>query len=159
MSFQTFAGPGLLHTAHVIIAGAALAAAINPEFVMNLTEVTFHDARPFDGYGPGFFRVGGEVYHGALVLHAGGLSSWDGYADAAALTRLADAVDVVLVGTGREVAHVPGDLRTAVEGVGIGLEVMSTPAACRTYNVLMGEGRRVAAAVLPVVGPTGDVSA
>lgn len=117
---------------------------------MNLTEVTFDDARPFDGYGPGFFRIGGEVHHGALILHAGGLSGWRGYTDADALTRLAETVDFILVGTGDEVAHVPGDLRAAVEGAGIGLEVMNTPAACRTYNVLVGEGRRVAAAVVPV---------
>ncbi|MEM7710454.1 MAG: Mth938-like domain-containing protein [Pseudomonadota bacterium] len=117
---------------------------------MNLTEVTFDDARPFDGYGPGFFRVGGDVIHGALVLHPAGLAPWDGYTDAAALARLAPDIDVVFVGTGTEIAHVPADFRAAIEGAGLGLEVMNTPAACRTYNVLVGEGRRVAAAVLPV---------
>ncbi|WGH79752.1 Mth938-like domain-containing protein [Jannaschia ovalis] len=117
---------------------------------MDISETNFDDARPFDGYGPGFFRVGGEVVEGALVLHAGGIAGWDGYRDAEALTRLAGRVDFVLVGTGAEIAHVPGDLRAAVEEAGLGLEVMNTPAACRTYNVLVGEGRRVAAAVLPV---------
>ncbi|WP_298435672.1 Mth938-like domain-containing protein [uncultured Jannaschia sp.] len=117
---------------------------------MNLTEVTFDDAQPFDGYGPGFFRIGGEVVEGATLLHAGGRRAWDGFTDAAALTALAGDVDVILVGTGTEIAHVPGDLRAAVEDAGLGLEVMNTPAACRTYNVLVGEGRRVAAAVLPV---------
>ncbi len=117
---------------------------------MNLTEMTFDDARPFDGYGPGFFRVGGEVVHGALLLHPGGLAPWGGITDAAALTALAGRIDVVLVGTGAEIAHVPADLRAAVEEAGLGLEVMNTPAACRTFNVLLGEGRRVAAAVLPI---------
>ena len=117
---------------------------------MNLTEMTFDDARPFDGYGPGFFRVGGEVVRGALLLHPAGMGPWGGTGDAAALTALAGQIDVVFVGTGSEIAHVPGDLRAAVEGAGMGLEVMNTPAACRTYNVLVGEGRRVAAAVLPV---------
>ncbi|MEM8824426.1 MAG: Mth938-like domain-containing protein [Pseudomonadota bacterium] len=117
---------------------------------MNLIEVTFDDARPFDGYGPGFFRVGGEVVEGALILHPGGLSGWAGFGDTKPLLRLAPEVDVIFVGTGAEIAHVPGDLRAAVEGVGVGLEVMNSPAACRTYNVLIGEGRRVAAAVLPV---------
>ncbi|TFL19867.1 Mth938-like domain-containing protein [Jannaschia formosa] len=117
---------------------------------MNLSEVTFDAARPFDGYGPGFFRVGGEVVEGALILHATALTPWGGYRDATALVALSDKVDVVLVGTGAEIAHVPGDLRVAVEEAGMGLEVMNTPAACRTYNVLVGEGRRVAAAVLPV---------
>lgn len=117
---------------------------------MNLTEMTFDDARPFDGYGPGFFRIGGEVVRGPVLLHPGGLASWGGTGDAAALTALAGSIDVVFVGTGGEIAHVPADLRAAVEEAGLGLEVMNTPAACRTFNVLVGEGRRVAAAVLPV---------
>ncbi|MEL6585610.1 MAG: Mth938-like domain-containing protein [Pseudomonadota bacterium] len=115
---------------------------------MNLSEVEFDDARPFDGYGPGFFRVDGQIIEGPLVLHPGGALPWAGYDDIAPLTGL--DVDVVFIGTGAEIAHAPQALRTAVEGAGIGLEVMNTPAACRTYNVLVGEGRRVAAAVLPV---------
>ena len=120
---------------------------------MDLTEQTFGDALPFDGYGPGSFRVAGAVHHGALVVHPGGVAAWDGR-DPAPLTSLSGAVDVVLMGTGTEIAHAPGDLRAAVEDAGIGLEVMNSPAACRTYNVLIGEGRRVAAAVLPVGGAT-----
>jgi uncharacterized protein len=117
---------------------------------MDLVEVTFEDARPFDGYGPGFFRIGGEAVMGAVLLHPAGLRRWGGLGDAAPLTALSGAVDVILLGTGREVAHAPTPLREAVEAEGLGLEVMNTPAACRTYNVLVGEGRRVAAAVLPV---------
>jgi uncharacterized protein len=117
---------------------------------MDLSEVTFEDARPFDGYGPGFFRIGGEAVHGPVLLHSGGLASWAGLGDAAPLVALAEAVDVVLLGTGAEIAHPPADLRDAVEAAGVGLEAMNTPAACRTFNVLLGEGRRVAAAVLPV---------
>jgi uncharacterized protein len=45
---------------------------------------------------------------------------------------------------------VPRDFRTALEDRGIGVEVMASPTACRTYNVLLGEGRRVAVALLPV---------
>jgi uncharacterized protein len=43
---------------------------------------------------------------------------------------------------------VPGPAREALIGAGIGVEVMATPAACRTYNVLLAEGRRVAAALI-----------
>lgn len=117
---------------------------------MDLSETRFDDARPFDGYGPGFFRVGGDVLHGAVLVHPEGAAPWGGLADAAALTALAGRVDVILLGTGAEIAHPPAALRAAVEAAGLGLEPMGTPAACRTYNVLVGEGRRVAAAVLPV---------
>ena len=116
---------------------------------MDLSEVGYGAARAFDGYGPGFFRVGGEVVESAVVLHPGGLIRWDGR-DPAPLVALAGEVDFVLLGTGPEIAHAPADLRAAVERAGLGLEVMSSPAACRTYNVLLGEGRRVAAAVVPV---------
>jgi len=64
--------------------------------------------------------------------------------------QLAGAVDVIFLGTGAEIAHAPASLRAAVEGAGMGLEVMNSPAACRTYNVLLGEGRRVALAALAV---------
>lgn len=117
---------------------------------MHLTEVDFDDVRPFDGYGPNFFRIGGDIVEGAVLVYPGGQLPWSGLSDPRPLVRLAGQIDVVFVGTGSEIAHVPTDLRAAVEGAGLGLEVMNTPAACRTYNVLVGEGRRVAAAVLPV---------
>ena len=117
---------------------------------MQLNEVTFTQARPVDGYGPGFFRVGGEVHQGALLITATGLHSWGGYGDEAGLLALAGKVDVVFIGTGAEIAHIPAELRASLEGAGLGVEVMNSPAACRTYNVLLSEGRRVALAVLPV---------
>jgi uncharacterized protein len=45
---------------------------------------------------------------------------------------------------------VPPAFIAALDGAGIGVEPMNTPAAARTYNVLLGEGRRVAACLLPV---------
>ena len=53
-------------------------------------------------------------------------------------------------GTGAEIAHIPPRLRSALEGAGLGVEVMASPTACRTYNVLLSEGRRVGLALLPV---------
>jgi len=51
---------------------------------------------------------------------------------------------------GPAIAPLPRPFREALEEAGIGVEPMSSPAACRTYNVLLGEGRRIAAALLPV---------
>lgn len=115
---------------------------------MQFIEVAFDDAVPFEGYGPGFFRLGGEVRQGDLLVTARSLRSWGGYGDAEAVLALAGEIDFVLVGTGPEMAPVPGDFRRALEEAGIGVEIMATATACRTYNVLLSEGRRMAAAVL-----------
>jgi uncharacterized protein len=66
------------------------------------------------------------------------------------LIALADKLDFILLGTGPQVSHAPSAFRKALEDAGIGVEVMKTDSACRTYNVLVSEGRRVAAALLPM---------
>lgn len=117
---------------------------------MRLNEVSYRDARPIDGYGPGFFRVAGTVLEGPVLVTASGAKGWGGYADTGPLLQLSDIIDVLFVGTGAEIAHAPPAFRESLEQAGIGVEVMSSPAACRTYNVLLSEGRRIAAALLPV---------
>lgn len=117
---------------------------------MRLQEMSFPDAKPIDGYGPGFFRVGGEAFEGAVCVSVAGVKPWGGYEDAATLLALAEEIDVLFIGTGAETAHVPAGFRAALEEAGLGVEAMNSPAACRTYNVLVSEGRRVAAALLPV---------
>ena len=117
---------------------------------MQMNEITFRDAVPIDGYGPGFFRVAGQVLTGAIIVTAERASVWGGLEDLAALEALAGQVDVLFLGTGSEIAHPPAGLRTRLEVLGIGVETMNSPSACRTYNVLVSEGRRVAVAVLPV---------
>ena len=117
---------------------------------MTLSEVAYDGTKPIDGYGPGFFRIGGVVLHGPCIVAPWGAGAWGGLGDTAALTALASRIDVLFLGMGVQIAHPPADLRTALEGAGIGVEVMSSPAAARTYNVLLSEGRRIAAALLPV---------
>ncbi|MFT5743758.1 MAG: hypothetical protein ACI86S_001832 [Paracoccaceae bacterium] len=117
---------------------------------MRLNEIKYDNARPVEGYGPGFFRIGGQVLNGPVIIDAKGVTAWGGYDDQAILLALADTVDVLFVGTGADTAHIPADLRVTLEDAGIGVEAMATPAACRTYNVLLSEGRRVALAVIPV---------
>ncbi len=117
---------------------------------MRLNEIVFTDAKPVDGYGPGFFRIGGTLIEGAVIAGPDGVQGWAGLTDAAPLLALAGRVDVLFLGTGAEIAHLPDDLREGLEQAGVAVEPMSSPAACRTYNVLLSEGRRVALAVLPV---------
>lgn len=117
---------------------------------MQFNNMEFSGPQPVDGYGPGFFRIGGQVYEGAVLTGAEGTAGWGGYGDGAPLLALAGRVDVLLVGTGKEIAHIPAGLRRDLEAAGIGVEVMNSPAACRTYNVLVAEGRRIALVLLPV---------
>ena len=118
---------------------------------MKLTEMTFPDAMPVEGYGPGFFRIGGEARPGPLLVGPDGIVDWAGLADTAPLDALAGRIDVLFLGTGSDIAYAPEGLSERLDAAGIGLEVMASPTACRSYNVTLSEGRRVALAALPVV--------
>ena len=117
---------------------------------MQVEEIRYDNARPVDGYGPGFFRVDGEVLRGAVIVTATEARCWQGPEDMGALVELADRVDVILFGSGATMTGAPPELIRAVEAAGMGVEPMATPVACRSYNILLAEGRRVALAALPV---------
>ncbi|MBL0944408.1 MAG: Mth938-like domain-containing protein [Hydrogenophaga sp.] len=107
--------------------------------------------------GEGWVSVNGERHTGSLVLSASrGLRTWPCQRfeelGAAHFEELLDTPDappeLVVFGSGRRLRFVaPALLRALIER-GIGVETMDTAAACRTYNILAGEGRRVTAALL-----------
>ena len=117
---------------------------------MRLTEIQFGDAQPIESYGPDFVRVAGQVMAAPTLIHAQGACHWGGIKDTASIISLADKIDFILLGTGSDTRQAPAEFRTELESAGIGVEVMKTNSACRTYNILVSEGRRVAAAILPV---------
>ena len=105
------------------------------------------------GTGPGWVRVGSREYRASLVLTADTIADWaptgfDALAEAHFAALLELAPDVVLLGTGASIRFPHPRLVRALTEAGIGVEVMDTPAACRTFNILVAEGRRVAAALL-----------
>ena len=61
-----------------------------------------------------------------------------------------DALDLLLLGTGRDIAAIPDEIRWRFRDARIGLDVMQTGAAARTYNILLAENRRVGAALIAV---------
>src|SRR5436309_7176910 len=121
---------------------------------MELTPVGSGGRQIIERYGAAGFRVSGVIYAGPVLVFPDRTLSWE----AAALTveSLAPVVahggiELLLLGLGRHVAPVTPALRLWLKGEGIAVEPMDTGAACRTYNVLIGEDRRVAAALLPPV--------
>lgn len=118
---------------------------------MRINEVRYDVGRPVEGYGPGFFRVGGALHQGPLlILPRTGVTPWDGLPALAPILAAAEDIDVLFLGLGAEIAPLAPALRAALEAAGIGVEAMATPPAARTYNVLLAEGRRIGAALTPV---------
>ncbi len=117
---------------------------------MRFEAVDFGAQAAIEGYGPGFFRIGGEIFEGAVLVTPQGVEPWGGPQDVRAIAALAGRIDVLFVGMGAEIAHLPPALAGALAQGGVMGEPMPTPAACRSYNVLLGEGRRVGAALLAV---------
>lgn len=107
-------------------------------------------------YGEGYIEINAQRHEGALcVAPEGDVRAWSvpaaGDLNASAVAELlAQKPEIILLGTG-ERQHFPDPAVLAeVYRTRTGFEVMSTPAACRTYNILMAEGRRVLAALMPI---------
>jgi uncharacterized protein len=122
---------------------------------MDLTPIVAAGRQVIERYAPSGFRVTGTIYHGSILVFPDRTVAW-GAASASAVTweSLAPVIEhgdvqILLLGLGRAMSTVPHDLRAPLRAAGIALEPMDTGAACRTYNVLVSEGRHVAAALIP----------
>jgi uncharacterized protein len=122
---------------------------------MDLTPVAAAGRQIIERYAASGFRVSGVIYHGPVLVFPDLTVAWVA-AGAADVTRETLApviehggVEILLLGLGRFPRAVPAALRTALRAARVALEVMDTGAACRTYNVLVAEDRRVAAALIP----------
>ncbi len=125
--------------------------------MVDITPIIPADRQVIDTYAPGRFRVSNVVYEGAVIVFPDRTIAWDvpGFANLtedhfAAVLAADPKPDVLLLGSGARMQLLPSALRKALREQGLVLDVMDSPAACRTYNVLLAEGRRVAAALLPV---------
>jgi uncharacterized protein len=112
------------------------------------------DTLAVTGYGPGWIAVNGERHHQSLLVTSTGLlQPWRPSrfeelqaADFAMLTEL--GVELAVFGSGARLRFIPPAWQAPLMSSRLGLETMDTPAACRTYNILAGEGRPVAALLL-----------
>ena len=106
------------------------------------------------GYTADAISVAGVAYgHSLRMGHASAATPWavTTFAEITAAT-VADGerlgAEIVLIGTGKKLRFPPSEALKPLRDARIGFEVMDTAAACRTYNVLLGEGRQVAALLL-----------
>ncbi len=112
---------------------------------------------PIDAYGNGGFRFGGMSHRGSILVLPSGIKAWDAVAPAdITLSSLepvlaeAERIELLLVGVGRDLVRLPEGVIARLRQSGLRIETMQTGAAARTLNVLLGEDRRVAAALLAV---------
>ena len=108
-------------------------------------------------YGPGHFLIGERDWRSAVLVTPTLTTAWSvTRAEELSLDSLAPLRDApvptefLVLGCGPRAVFVPPDLRAAIRGAGMALEVVDTGAACRLYNVLLAESRRVAAALIPL---------
>lgn len=124
---------------------------------MEITPLIPEGRQVIESYGDGRFRVSGLPLQGSLLILPTATFPWSA-ADAAGISfeslapllAAVPPVEILLVGTGKRLVPLHPALKAQLREHGIGADPMDTGAACRTYNVLMAEGRRVAAALLAV---------
>jgi len=114
----------------------------------------FDGQNAFSGYGEGHVAVNGREYRDSLIVlperivHPWNVPALE-HLDTKALEELATLpLEIVLLGTGWRHGFVHPRVYNVLLGARIGVEVMETRAACRTYNILLAEGRKVAAALI-----------
>lgn len=121
---------------------------------MKFSEDTEHGTHRIDAYAAGLIRVNGRDYGAGLAVSATKIiEGWGPRTpDGLAAEHIAALLDldpqVIVIGTGARQVFPRPALFAQANVRGVGLEVMDTGAACRTYNILVGEGRRVAVGLM-----------
>jgi uncharacterized protein len=112
---------------------------------------------PIEAYGKGGFVFDGMSHVGSLLCLPEAIWAWPVTTpreiDKYSLQRVFDAangIDTLIVGTGTDVWLPPRELRDALRALRVTLDAMQTGPAIRTYNIMIGERRRVAAALIAV---------
>lgn len=110
-----------------------------------------------DGYGDTFFHFAGMSHAGSILALPSGIRPWSptrmAEVDAEALAPIlaeAQAFELLFLGTGKDPAHLKEPLKQLLRAAGLRFELMPTPQAAATYNVLLAEGRLIGAALIAV---------
>ncbi|MXN45744.1 hypothetical protein GR138_11120 [Shinella kummerowiae] len=124
---------------------------------IEIREAHFPGRAPIDAYGNGGFRFADMSHRGSILCLPSGIHGWDKdegspltLADIERVLDEAGDIEVLLVGTGKEIRPLPADIKAALRERKISSDPMSTGAAVRTFNVMLAESRAVAAALIAV---------
>jgi uncharacterized protein len=121
---------------------------------MEFTLIAQPGRQVIERYGTTGFRVSGATYTGPVLVFPDRTTAWvDAAIEFLSLAPVVEhgGVELLLLGLGRQMSPINPALRAALRARSIAVEAMDTGAACRTYNVLLAEDRRVAAALLPPI--------
>lgn len=123
---------------------------------IEMREAHFPHRTPIDSYGNGGFRFANMSHRGSIICLPSGIYSWFPTSAEPTLAMLervfdeAENIEILLLGTGKELIRIPMELQRRLTEVNISADSMNTGAAVRTYNVLLAEDRAVAAALYMV---------
>jgi uncharacterized protein len=124
---------------------------------IEIREAHFPGRAPIDAYGNGGFRFADMSHRGSILCLPSGIHGWDKdestpltLADLQRVLDEAGDIEVLLVGTGKDIRPLPADIKAALRERKISSDPMSTGAAVRTFNVMLAESRAVAAALIAV---------
>ncbi|MFI4986317.1 MAG: Mth938-like domain-containing protein [Alphaproteobacteria bacterium] len=122
---------------------------------MDVTPLIPAERQLIQAYGEGRFRIANAVYEGSVIVLPEHTLAWPVRALAevtieslAAVLSAEPKVELLLLGCGSAMAPLKRELRVAMRARGVVVEAMDTGAACRTFNVLLSEERRAAAALI-----------
>ena len=112
---------------------------------------------PIEGYGGGGFRIAGRRSEGSILVLPDGAYDWEAASleeattdNLAKLIEQASDLELVIIGCGEKMRPLPKALRQILEDADLAVEFMATGPACRTYNILLSEERRIGAALIAV---------
>jgi len=123
--------------------------------MQDITPLILEGKKTIDSYGESGFTISKEKFNSSVVVFPDEVLLWnvesfDGLDESsfAKILSKSDDIDLLLLGVGKEFKFLDSKLVKMLNKVGISVESMDTGAACRTYNVLLSEGRKVAAALI-----------
>jgi uncharacterized protein len=125
---------------------------------MDVTPLIPNGRKIIQSYSNGGFKISGISYSSGVIVFPTMVETWIPPKDVHSLSlndfsfvlEHSNECDVILLGCGTNGAFLNPSLRNEIKNKGLTIDAMNTGAACRTYNVLMAEGRRVAAMLMPI---------